>query len=96
VKRPQRFIWLDDVHEQMRGQQLSPVAGHLALTLGVHYMNGSDEAWPSQAQLAASTGHSRTMVQKGLRELRDCSLLDIQRGRPGSKAGNVYRIPKGS
>jgi hypothetical protein len=93
-KRPVRWLWLDDVRDHVRDRTLSQRAGHVALVLGVHYMNGHCEAWPSQPELAAVTGYSERSVREALRELERNDLLEVSRGRPGRTSGNVYRLPR--
>jgi hypothetical protein len=90
--RGQRWLWLDEVHDRVRGGTLSGWAGYVALVLAVHYVNGRCEAWPSQAELVAVTGCSRRTVQRALLELERSGLLEVRRGHPARTSGNVYRL----
>lgn len=91
-ERPFRFIWLDVIRSQVRTGALTNNAGHLALILAVHYTNGSNQAWPSQQQLAADTGLSESTVRRGLHELEQNGYLAITRGRQGRITSNVYEL----
>lgn len=93
-ERPFRFIWLDVIRSQVRTGALTNNAGHLALMLAVHYINGgSNQAWPSQQQLAADAGVSQRTVRNALRELEQNGYLTITRGRSGGRiTGNVYQL----
>lgn len=90
--RGARWLWLDGVRDRVRAGTLSPHAGHVALVLAVHYVNGRREAWPSQPELAAATGWSRRTVRAALRELERNGLVDVRRGHPAKTSGNVYRL----
>jgi DNA-binding transcriptional regulator PaaX len=92
-KRPYRFLWLDIIRSQVRDGTLTANAGHLALLLAVHYINGSNnEAWPAQHHLAADAGLSEKTVRRALHELEHRGLLHIDRGHQGRTSGNVYQI----
>lgn len=90
--RGHRWTWLDQVRNRVRDKTLSPTADHVALVLAVHYINGSDEAWPSQQELATATGLGRRTVQRALEELHQQGLLEVRHGRPAGTFGCVYRL----
>ena len=90
MNRGPRWLWLDEVHAHVRDGALSPTAGHIALALAVHYVNGRQEAWPSQQELVAATGRSRSSVKRALRELEEHGLLEHRHGSPARTFGNVY------
>jgi DNA-binding MarR family transcriptional regulator len=92
VTRAQRWLWLDQIRVCTREKTLSPQAGHVALALGVYYVNGSSEAWPSQKELAAATGLSARTVWGALRELEQHGLLEVRHGPPARTFGHVYRL----
>lgn len=91
-KRPYRFLWLDIIRSQTRDGALTASANHLALVLAVYYTNGSNEAWPSQQQLAADAGISEATVRRSLHELERNGLLSVDRGHQGRTSGNVYQL----
>ncbi len=93
TKRAARWIWLDDVRNHVRDGTLTSNAGWVAHTLGVHYMNGGREAWPSQTELAQTTGLGKRTVRRAIDELQQTGLLNVRHGPPAHGFGNVYQLP---
>jgi len=91
-KRLYRFLWLDEIRSQTRKGVLTNQAGHLAFVLAVHYMNGSNEAWPSQQEIAKDMNTSIATVRRALEELEQHHFLHVDRGHLGRTSGNVYRL----
>jgi len=91
-ERPYRFIWLDVIRSQVSTGALTNNASHVALILAVHYINGNNEAWPSQQQLAADAGVSERTARNALQELEQHGYIAITRGRQGRITGNVYHL----
>ena len=91
-QRSPRWLWLDTVENRVRHATLGPHAGYVAHVLAVRYINGSQEAWPSQRELAAATGLTDRTVREALHELQRNQLLDVRRGHPARTSGNVYRL----
>lgn len=91
-KRPDRFLWLDTIRSQVRDGTLTHNASHLAYVLAVHYINGSNDAWPSQHSLAADAGVSEKTVRRSLQELEQHGFIHIDRGCQGRTSGNVYHL----
>jgi DNA-binding transcriptional regulator LsrR (DeoR family) len=87
--RPPRFVWLDNVRDRVRDRTLSSNASLVAHILGVHYVNGGKQAWPSQTELVASTGLGRRTVIRALNELEQTGFLDVDHKH---RRGNVYEL----
>jgi DNA-binding transcriptional regulator LsrR (DeoR family) len=90
--RGYRWTWLEQVRARVETGALDDRAGHVALVLAVYYINGSNEAWPSQNTLANDSGLSRRTVQRALTDLENQQLLEIRHGRPAPTRGCVYRL----
>jgi len=87
-----RFVWLDQVRDHVRDGALTWRASHVAYALAVHYTNKRCQAWPSQLELANSTGLGRRTVQRGLDELEQHELVNTRKGPPAHARGNVYTL----
>ncbi len=92
ASRPPRFVWLDHVAAHVSDGTISSNASYVAHILGVHYVNGGSDAWPSQPELASRTGLGRRTVRRALQELEQNGLLRVDHRH---RSGNVYHLSMG-
>jgi DNA-binding MarR family transcriptional regulator len=92
MNRSTRWIWTDELRTRARSHTISASAHHVGVTLALYYINGSSEAWPSQHELAASSGESLRTVQRAITELEQAGLLTSRRGHPAHTSGYVYHL----
>jgi DNA-binding IclR family transcriptional regulator len=90
--RNPRWVWLDHVSDHVRVGALNSNASHVAHILAVHYINGDQQGWPSQATLATATGLSENTVRRALHDLEHRHLLEIRKGSPTAKFGLTYNL----
>lgn len=73
---------------------LSPVAGHLYLTLASYTHAGDYSCFPAQEDVARRMGVSVRTVKRALRELTGTGLVQVSRQRAGrSRTNNTYLLP---
>ena len=87
-----RWIWLDHVRDHVETGAINGHASHVALALAVYYINGRNEAWPTQRTLATAAGLSEITVRRALHDLERHGFLKRRKGPPATKFGNVYTL----